>query len=92
MSESFFAAVRVVTPMMLLMVLGWFTRIRGMITRPAMKEFDRILFRIFMPTLLFKNIYDMDFSQGFAVKEMIFSGICLTVLFFFSIMISKLLT
>ena len=92
MSESFFAAVRVVTPMMLLMVLGWFTRIRGMITRPAMKEFDRILFRIFMPTLLFKNIYDMDFSQGFAVKEMIFSGICLTVLFFFSIMISRLLT
>ena len=51
MSESFFAAVRVVVPMMLLMALGWFTRVKGMITRPAMKEFDRILFRIFMHLL-----------------------------------------
>ena len=92
MSESFFAAVKVVTPMMLLIILGWFTRIKGMITRPAMKEVDRILFKIFMPTLLFKNIYDMDFSQGLAVKEMIFAGICITLLFFFSIVISKFLT
>ena len=92
MSESFFAALRVVVPMMLLMLLGFFTRISGMITRPSMKEVDRLLFKIFMPTLLFKNIYDMNFSQGFAVKEMIFAGVCLTLLFFFSIAVSKLLT
>ena len=92
MDESFFAAVRVVVPMILLMALGWVTRVKGMITRPAMKEFDRILFRIFMPALLFKNIYDMDFSQGFAVKEMIFAGVCLTVIFIFSIYFPRLLT
>ena len=92
MNESFFAAVRVVTPMMLLMILGWLFRVRGIIDRPAMKEFDRLLFKIFMPTLLFKNIYDMDFSHGLAVKDMIFAGICLTVLFVFSIMISRILT
>ena len=92
MSESFFAAIRVVMPMIILMTLGVFTRVKGMITRSAMKEFDHILFRIFMPTLLFKNIYDMDFSQGFAVKEMIFAGICLSLIFVFSIKVPKYFT
>ena len=92
MSESFFAALRVVVPMMLLMLLGYYSRISNMITCPAMKEFDRIIFKIFMPVLLFKSIYDMDFSQGFAVKEMIFAGITLLMLFIFSIYFPRFLT
>ena len=92
MRESFFAALRVVVPMMLLMFLGWYARTNKMITRPAMKEFDRMLFKIFMPTLLFKNIYDMDFSQGFLVKEMIFAFVTLLALFIFCIYFPRLLT
>ena len=95
MSESFLAAVRVVVPMMLTIFLGWLFRVRGIVDivdRVTMKNFDKLLFRIFMPTLLFKNIYDMDFSQGLAVKEMIFAGVCLTVLFAFCVTFPKLLT
>ena len=92
MSESFFAAVRVVVPMMLTIFLGWLFRVRGIVDRLTMKNFDRLLFRIFMPTLLFKNIYDMDFSQGLAWREMIFAGVCLTVIFVFCITFPKLLT
>ena len=92
MSESFFAALRVVVPMMLLMTLGWYSRTSGMITRPAMKEFDKIIFKIFMPTLLFKNIYEMDFSQGFAIKEMVFAFVCLSLIFVFSIYFPRCLT
>ena len=92
MNESFLAAVRVVVPMVLTMFLGWLFRVRGIVDRVTMKNFDKLLFRIFMPTLLFKNIYDMDFSQGFAVKEMIFAGVCLTVLFAFCVTFPKLLT
>ena len=92
MNESFLAAVRVVVPMVLTMFLGWLFRVRGIVDRVTMKNFDKLLFRIFMPTLLFKNIYDMDFSQGLAVKEMIFAGVCLTVLFAFCVTFPKLLT
>ncbi len=92
MGESFFAALRVVLPMVLLMALGWAVRTRGMIDRPAMRQFDRLLFRIFMPTLLFKNIYDMDFSQGFAWKEMAFAGAGLLLIFVFSLTVPRLLT
>ena len=90
MTESFYAALRVVVPMIILMALGAFTRFRGIITRPAMKEYDRLIFKIFMPTLLFKNIYDMDFSQGFAVKEMVFAGICLVFLFVFAYIVPRI--
>ena len=92
MTESFFAALRVVIPMMILMSLGYLSRTNQLITRPAMKEFDKLIFKFFMPTLLFKNIYEMDFSQGFLIKEMIFTGLCLLVIFIFSIYVPRLLT
>ncbi len=90
MLESFYAALRVVVPMIILMSLGAFTRLRGIITRPAMKEYDRLIFKIFMPVLLFKNIYDMDFSQGFAVKEMTFAAVCLAFLFIFAYVVPRI--
>ncbi len=81
MGESFIAALTVVCPMMILMIIGWLCRTKGVITRPAMKEYDRLIFRIFMPLLLFKNIYEINFSGGVAVKEMIFTAVCLLILF-----------
>lgn len=92
MSESFSAAARVVMPMMLLMFLGFFVRTKGYIDRPAMKQYDKLIFILFMPVLMFKNIYDMDFSQGFAVKEMVFAGIGLLLNFAFCLTFPKLLT
>ena len=81
MSESFIAALTVVSPMMILMIIGWLCRTKGVITRPAMREYDRLIFRIFMPLLLFKNIYEIDFSGGIAYKEMVFTAVCLLILF-----------
>ena len=81
MSESFIAALTVVSPMMILMIIGWLCRSKGVITRPAMKEYDRLIFRIFMPLLLFKNIYEINFSGGVALKEMVFTAVCLLILF-----------
>ncbi len=92
MAESFFAALRVVCPMMIMMVIGWLCRVRGVIDRPAMKEYDRIIFKIFMPLLLFKNIYEMDFSQGFAQKEMMFAAICMLINFVFCMKFPAVLT
>ncbi len=81
MYESFLAALKVVCPMMILMIIGWLCRTKGVITRPAMKEYDRLIFRIFMPMLLFKNIYEINFSGGVAYKEMIFIAVCMLILF-----------
>lgn len=62
MLDSFLIALRVVVPMALLMSAGVLVRKVGFIDRPAMKQFDRLIFRLFMPVLLFKNIYDTNLS------------------------------
>ncbi|MBQ4432306.1 MAG: AEC family transporter [Synergistaceae bacterium] len=92
MAESFFAAVRVVCPMVIWMIVGWLCRTQGIIGRQEMKAYDRVIFKIFMPLLLFKNIYDMDFSQGLAYKEMIFAAVCLLVNFAFCMKFPPMLT
>ena len=92
MGESFLAALKVVCPMMILMIIGWLCRTQGIIDRPAMKEYDRVIFKVFMPLLLFKNIYDMDFSQGFAQKEMIFAAVCMLINFVFCLKFPPVLT
>ncbi|MBQ7170268.1 MAG: AEC family transporter [Synergistaceae bacterium] len=92
MSESFIAALKVVCPMMILMTIGWLCRVKGVISRPAMKEYDRVIFRVFMPLLLFKNIYEMDFSGGLAYKDMVFAAVCMLVIFALCLDLPRYLT
>lgn len=78
MMDSFFIALWVVVPMTLLMATGALVRKVGFTDRPSMKQFDRLTFRLFMPVMLFKNIYDTNISDtmnlrliGFAVAGML---------------------
>lgn len=82
MLESFLAALRVVFPMALLMLLGAGARRAGVTDRPAMQSVDRLTFRIFMPVLLFKNIYETDLSQSFTPKEAVFASLALLLVIF----------
>ena len=83
MYESFFAAVRVVIPMAVLMLAGFLARKGKIIDSPSMKKYDKFIFAVFMPTLLFKNIYEADFSGSVDFKAFIFVGAGLLVIFFF---------
>lgn len=81
MAESFFAALRVVLPMALLMLVGVGVRKAGVVDRPTMRGVDKLAFRLFMPVLLFKNIYETDLSQSFEPREMLFAAAAITALF-----------
>ncbi len=82
MPESFVAALRVVFPMALLMLLGAGVRKAGVVDRPAMRSVDKLTFRVFMPVLLFKNIYETDLSQSFTLKEAVFASLALVLVIF----------
>lgn len=82
MLESFLAALEVVIPMALLMLVGAGARKAGIVDRPAMRNVDKLTFRIFMPVLLFKNIYETDLSQSFAPKEALFAVAALVLAIF----------
>lgn len=81
MLESFLVALRVVAPMALLMAVGAGVRKAGWIDRPVMRSMDKLTFRLFMPVLLFKNIYETDLSRSFAPREVLFAVLALLVIF-----------
>ena len=81
MLESFLAALRVVLPMALLMLTGAGVRKAGLMDRPTMRRVDKLTFRLFMPVLLFKNIYETDLSRSFEPKEVLFAVLALLALF-----------
>ena len=80
MLESLLAALGAVLPMALLMALGTGARKTGVIDRPTMRNMDKLTFRLFMPALLFKNIYETDLSQNFDLREILFVTLTLTAL------------
>ena len=92
MYDSFSAALRVVVPMVILMAAGYLVRVGGTITRKAMRDYDKVIFRLFMPVMLFKNIYEIDLSQGIAWRDMVFASVCLLVIFAFALKIPRMLT
>lgn len=67
--------------MAVLMGLGAGVRKAGIIDRPAMRSFDKLLFKVFMPTLLFKNIYETDLAAHFNAKEVVFAVVGMLVVF-----------
>nr|WP_325184318.1 AEC family transporter [uncultured Oscillibacter sp.] len=81
MLDSFLTAAGVVIPMALLMLLGVGLRKTGLTDRSTMRGVDNLLFRLFMPVLLFKNIYETDISQSFTPKEALFIAAALLALF-----------
>ena len=61
--ESLMMASRVVVPMAIMVGIGMLLRIFKVTDAPTMKKMDTMVFKLFMPMLMFYNIYNTDFSQ-----------------------------
>lgn len=82
MSENFMTALRVVLPLALLMGIGVLVRKAKVVDRPTMRKVDSLCFHLFMPTLLFKNIYESDLLHNIDVRGFLYVLICMLVIFF----------
>lgn len=61
--DSFLMAVKVVVPMAMMVGIGVLLRIFKIADAPTMKKVDNMIFKVFMPTLSFYNIYKTDFTK-----------------------------
>lgn len=85
--NSFLVAARVVVPMAIMMCIGVLMRVTRVTDRPTMKKVDQMVSKIFMPLLMFKNIYTTDFSE-FQGYGFFFYGIAgLVILFLFGVFV-----
>lgn len=71
--ESFSAALGVVFPMLVMMSAGAILRRASLADGPTVRRVDAINFRLFLPCLLFINIYRSDLSQDFNAGTLLFA-------------------
>ena len=75
--DSFIFALSAVAPIVLAVVVGYFFKKIGMMDESFAKKANKLVFRAFMPVMLFVNIYKMSISD----IDLGFIGYCLIALF-----------
>lgn len=73
MIDNLILSINVVLPLFLEMILGYYLRRKGMIDQPSAKKMNKLVFSVFMPMLLFYNIYNTDLSVLSAPTFLIFA-------------------
>lgn len=81
MSESFMTALRVVFPLALLIGIGVLVQKLKVVDRPTMRKVDTLCFHLFMPTLLFTNIYESDMLHQIDGWGFLYVLACMLVIF-----------
>ena len=79
--ESLLLSFNAIMPIFLLMLLGYFLKQKNLATKENFNAINKLVFKVFLPVLLFKNIYDTDLSQAFDWKLIAFSAAGVLLIF-----------
>jgi predicted permease len=79
--DNFIISAGVVIPLFLIIFLGYFLKHIGIIKEPFAIEANKLCFDVFLPCLLFINIYTADIHSAFNQKLLLFTIISLIGLF-----------
>lgn len=82
--ESLLMATKVVVPMAIMVCVGVVLRLCKVADAPTMKKVDNMIFKVFMPTLSFYNIYKTDFSKLDNIGYIVYGVAGLMILFVLS--------
>lgn len=79
--ENFILSINVVLPLFITMILGYFFKSIKLFDDHTVKQMNNLVFKSFLPILLFYNIYNTDLSMGFRPKLMIFAMLSIISIF-----------
>ncbi len=74
-----------VAPMFLWMILGYSVRLRGILDENSQNQLNRMVFQVFMPALLFYNIYKTDLHISIQPKLMLFVLMEIIIMWFLAL-------
>ena len=80
--ENFLLSANAVVPMFLLMAAGYAAREAGILDRGDVFRFNRVAFRVFLPCLLFMNIYESDLHAAANPRLILFAVAGVLLVFF----------
>ena len=92
MENSFIFAINAVSPILMTVVVGYFLKKVGLMNGDLAKSINKLVFRVFLPVMLFNNIYKISdlgsFSPGYIIYSLVaiavIFGLCLAFVIFFT--------
>ena len=79
--ENLILSINVVLPLFLTMSLGYLIKKMNMFNETTLKTMNSITFKMFLPTLLFYNVYNTNLQTMFNPKLMVFTAISVIIIF-----------
>ncbi|MBQ6600417.1 MAG: AEC family transporter [Clostridia bacterium] len=92
MGEIFLFSFNAVMPILLLVFLGWFLRVIHFADDGFFKKANTMVFKIFLPVLLFVNIYEIDSLKSLNFKAVIYCVAAILLIFFCGYIVAHIVT
>jgi len=90
--DSFLFALGAVMPIVLMVSLGFCLKAIGVLPKEIIKPLNKIVFRVFLPILLFLNIYKISDFGDLSFGYIIYMTVAIILIFLISFPLSAILT
>ncbi len=72
--QNFLISFNVVFPIAVMMALGYLMKKIKLVNEVTVKEMNNVVFRIFLPLMVFKNVYESEIAEVFNLRLIIFAS------------------
>lgn len=88
--DAFLLSANAVLPLLLCMAAGYVIRGIGMLSEGTLQQLNNLVFRVFLPILLFKNVYSTDLATAFDGKLLLVGVLFVFAMFFLLLLVVPL--
>ena len=85
MLQNFIISLEAVAPMFLIMSIGIFLRRKNFMNETEVKKLNKLVFHVFFPCLMFRNIYGAEIEDAVDLKMIVY-GVVMILLVYFTAM------
>ncbi|MBR2615900.1 MAG: AEC family transporter [Clostridia bacterium] len=90
--DAFLFSLTTISPVILTVILGYFLKKTGLLPKEMVAPLNKLNFRVFLPAMLFLNIYNMESFQGQSYAYILLSAVTVLLVFAVSIPLTSLIT
>lgn len=76
---SFLISANAVLPVILMALCGYFLKRVGLIPPKLAKELNQLIYKIFLPLMLFRNMYQMESLDGIRIDAILYAAVAILV-------------
>ena len=92
MLDDLLFTINAVMPIVAMVAVGYFLKKLNIITKSGAKEMNKLVFKLFLPVLLFLNIYNIQSASGIGFGYILFVGAVVIGIFFAALLTVGIVT